>query len=94
MTGYFIQRSTATGVLIAVLTTSDIYFHSITKKQDQLHLEGTISSVVGGDHNVSVFVVEEDGLPFSRTAAIPQIVSVVESKQLIHWLLYIVHVST
>ena len=79
MTGYFIEGSTATGVVIAVLTTSKIYFHSITREQDQLHLEGNISTVVGGDHYVSVFVMVEDGLPFSRTATIPQVVSVVES---------------
>ena len=82
MTGYFIEGSTATGVLIAILTTADINFNSITREQDQLHLEGTISNVGGGDHNVSMFVMEEDGLPFSRTATIPQVVSVVDSKQL------------
>ena len=79
--GYFIQGSTATGVLTAILTTSRIYFHLLTRQGNQLRDEGTFSNVVDGDHYISVFVVDEDGLPFNRTATIlPQVVSVANSK--------------
>ena len=48
MTGYFIEGSTATGALIAILITSEIYFHSITREQNQVHVVGNISSAVDG----------------------------------------------
>ena len=81
VTGYFIQGSTASGVLVAILTRSEIYFHLLSRIRGQPHLEGTISNVVGGQHNVSVFVVEENGLPFSRTASVPEVVFIKNSKQ-------------
>ena len=79
--GYFIQGSTTTGVLIALLTAAEIYFRLLTRKGNQQYLEGTISNVADGDHYyVSVLVVEADldGLSFNKTATIPQIVSVVK----------------
>ena len=65
----------ATGVLIAVVTTSEIHFHLLTREMNELHLERNISNVVGGDHYVSAFVFEES-VPFNRTATIPKDVSV------------------
>ena len=85
VTSEFIQGSTAIGILIAIITTSTFgisqaYFYVLTRRSDQLHLQGIISNLVAGDLKVSVFIVEEDGLPFNRTAMIPQVVSVVNSK--------------
>ena len=81
MTGDFIEGSTATGVLVAILTTSEnLYLHLITRDGDQLQF-GAVSDVVGGQYFVSVFVMEQTGLPFNRTAVVPHIVSVMNSKQ-------------
>ena len=75
VTGDFIQGPTATGVLVATLSTSGINFHLLLRERNQIH--DTISNVEGGPHYVSVFVVEENGLPFIRAATIPQLVVVV-----------------
>ena len=78
MTGEFIQGSTATGFVIAVLALSEINFYLLTSDRHKLELNGTISSVAGGEYYVSVFVMDENGLPFSRTATIPQNVTVIK----------------
>ena len=69
---YFISGSPATGVLVAVLNSSKVSFHLLRRKENELHNEWVLSNVRGGHHMVSVFVVEQNGLPFSRAATIPQ----------------------
>ena len=78
VTGDFIQGSSATGVVIADLASSQIQFYLLTREQDQLKLDGTISNLVSGQHTVSAFVMDESGLPFTRTATIPQNVIVMK----------------
>ena len=78
VTGDFIQGSTATGVVIADLKSSEIYFYLLTREIEQLELDDTISNLVDGQHTVSAFIVGEQGLPFSRTATLPQSVLVVK----------------
>ena len=80
VTSNFIQGSTTTGVLVAVLTTSNIYFHLLTRRGNQLRDEWTVSNVVSRNNYVSTFVVDKNGLPFNRIAIIPQYVIVVEGK--------------
>ena len=80
MTGDFIGGSTATGLLTIVISTSKIFYHLIERGSDQLHIEGSIQGVVGGEHSISFFVVEESGLPFNRTASTPQVVCVKNGK--------------
>ena len=80
VTGDFIYGSTATGLLTIVISTSEIFYHLIERGSDQLHIEGSIQGVVGGEHSISFFVVEESGLPFNRTASTPKVVSVENSK--------------
>ena len=80
MTGDFIDGSTATGLLTIVISTSEISYNLIERGSDQLHIEGSIQGVVGGEHSISFFVVEESGLPFNRTASTPKVVSVENSK--------------
>ena len=70
--GYFIPGSLATGVLVAVFNSSKVSFHLLKRKGNELHNEGVLPNVRGGHHMVSVFVVEQNGLPFSRAATIPQ----------------------
>lgn len=78
MTGDFIQGSTATGVVIADLALSDIHFYLLSRDNEQLELDGTISNLVDGQHTVSAFAVDKNGLPLSRTATLPQNVLVVK----------------
>ena len=82
MTGDFIDGSTATGLLTIVISTSEIFYHLI--ESDQLDIEGSIQGVVGGEHSISFFVVEESGLPFERAASTPKIVSVEDGKYCYH----------
>ena len=72
MTGDFIQGSTATGVLVIVYSQSDdsdIHYHS--SEYDGQNAEIVVDRLTGGPYGVSVFVLEK-GLPFSRVAALPQ----------------------
>ena len=78
VTGQFIQGSTAASVVIADISSSGIHFYLLARESDQLELDGTVSSLVTGQHIVSVFVVNGSGLPFSRTAALPQNVLVMQ----------------
>ena len=78
VTGHFIKGSTVTGVtvMIAILNISEINFHLLTRDKHQLELNDTISSVEGGEHTVSIFVVDKNGLPVNSAAAMPQSVMV------------------
>ena len=70
------------GVLVAILTTSKtLYLHLIKRSGDEFQIVGTIEGVMGGQHQVSLFIVDLFGLPFARTATTPQMVFVMNSKQ-------------
>ena len=73
--GHFIKGSTATGVMIAILNTSEINFHMLIREEHQLELNDIISSV-GGKYRISTFVVDENGLPVNRAATMPHSVIV------------------
>ena len=76
VTGHFIKGSTATGVMIAILNISEINFHLLIRDEHQLELNDIICSVEGGEHTISTFVVDENGLPVNRAATMPQSVIV------------------
>ena len=78
VTGQFIQGSTTTGVVIADILLSGINFYFLARENDQLELNGTISNLVTGQHVVSAFMADESGLPFIRTATLPQDVVVMQ----------------
>ena len=81
VTGDFIDGSTATGVLAVIITNeSEIFYHFIERESNVVAFDGTIQGVVGGEQNISFFVVEESGLPFNRTASMPKIVTVENGK--------------
>lgn len=81
VTGKFIQGSTDIGVMMAIQTNSELYnFHTLHRQENQLHFNDFISNVAGGRHSVSIFVLEGNGLPFNRSAIIPQKVIVIEGK--------------
>ena len=74
--GNFIPDSPAVGILVAVSNTSEISFHFLRREGNMLYNKGVLSNIRGDQHIVSVFVVDQTGLPFSRTATIPQSVVV------------------
>ena len=76
MTGDFINGSTATGVLAVIIAESQIFYHFVERGSNVEAFNDTIQGLVGGEHSISFFVVEESGLPFSRTASTPKVVTV------------------
>ena len=76
VTGDFINGSTATGVLAVIITESEIFYDVVERGSNEQQFDGTILRVVGGEHSISFFVVEESGLPFNRTASMPKVVTV------------------
>ena len=81
VTGDFIDGSTATGLLAVIITNeSEIFYHFVERGSNKQQFDGTIQGVVGGEHNISFFVVEESGLPFNRTASMPKVATVQNGK--------------
>ena len=80
VTGDFIGGSTATGLLIIIYSlTNDSNVHYITggsMLQQQRNVHVSVTSLAGGEYGISVFVVEENGLPFERVATSPKLVAV------------------
>ena len=54
----------------------EIFYHLIKRGSSEQQFDVTIQGVVGGEHRISFFVVEESGLPFNRTASMLKIVTV------------------
>ena len=79
VTGRYIEGSPATGVLVIVSGDSDSYYHIATRDGSDIQ-EATVTGIAGGEYSVSVFVVEENGLPFERAANLPSPLSMEESK--------------
>ena len=80
MNGTFTDDSTATGVLVIVSSDSEVIYHKATREGSDKIKEVVISGLVGGEYSISVFVVEDNGLPFERVATLPQLVAVERSK--------------
>ena len=80
MTGDFISGSLAIGVLVIIYSPNDdsnIHYRFISRQTDSA-LVTTVSGLPGGYYKASVFVVENRGLPFNRSATAPRNVSVCE----------------
>ena len=78
VTGKFIDGSTATGVLMIFINSEHVArYHVYNRNGDEMKVLSTISGLASGNYTVSVFVVEEGGLPFNRTATIPRTVTVI-----------------
>ena len=79
MTGDFIPGSSAIGILIVVYSADDesnIDYHFI--HHSTVHTTITMTNLPSGRYEVSVFVVEGNGLPSNRSATIPRDVSLIE----------------
>ena len=84
VTGDFIDGSTATGLLIIIYSlTNDSDVHYITggsTSQQPRNVHVSVPGLADGEYSISVFVVEENGLPFERVATSPKLVTVETSK--------------
>ena len=75
MTGGFISGSSATSILVIVYSTdnrNDIYYVISPLSTEGETLVTNISGLATGLYNVPVFVLEENGLPFIRSASTPR----------------------
>ena len=80
ITGNLIPGSTVIGILIIVyslINESNIRY--IFSPHSGISTT-TANSFPSGMYNVSIFVVEESGLPFNRSASIPRNISVIKGK--------------
>ena len=80
VTGALTNDPTATGVLVIVSSDSEVIYHKAAHEGSDEIIEAVISGLAGGEYSVSVFVVEDNGLPFERVATLPQLVAVERSK--------------
>ena len=81
VTGDFTNGSSATSVLIIIYSTdnhNNIYYTISSLSTEGQTLVTNISGLPSGPYNVSVFVLEENGLPFNRSASTPRNVLVEE----------------
>jgi hypothetical protein len=79
VTGDFIPGSSAIGILTVVYSAdseSNIDYHFIDRSS--IHTTTSMSNLPSGQYEVSMFVVEGNGLPFNRSATAPRNVSLVE----------------
>ena len=78
MTGDFISGSSAIGILAIIYSNdSNIHYQFISRSESPMTF---VSGLPNGQYEVSVFVVEENGLPFRRSATVPRNVSLLEGK--------------
>ena len=84
VTGDFIEGSTATGLLIIIYSLtndSDVqYITGGSTLQQPRNVHVSVPGLASGEYGISVFVVEENGLPFERVATSPKLVTVETSK--------------
>ena len=80
VTGSFTDDSTATGVLVIVIGDSEVIYHKASRDGTDKIKETLITGLAGVEYSISVFVVEENGLPFERVATSPKLVDVNKSK--------------
>ena len=78
--GTFTDDSTSAGVLVIVSSDAEVIYHNATREGSDKIKEVVISGLAGGEYSVSVFVLEDNGLPFGRVATLPQLVTVERGK--------------
>jgi hypothetical protein len=79
VTGDLINGSSANSILAIIYSTdnrNDVYYKISSPSTTEEKLVTNISGLPSGPYNVSVFVLEKNGLPFSRSATTPRSVLV------------------
>ena len=83
VTGDFIPGSLAIGILIVVYSADDDSESNIDYRfihRSNVHTTTCMTNLPSGRYEVSVFVVERNGLPFNRSATTPRDISLNEGK--------------
>ena len=78
VTGDFIDGSFAIGLLIIVYSSgidSNVYYQFIPRSG---LLVTDVSGLSGGQYKVSIFVMDDSGLPFNKSATAPKNVTICE----------------
>ena len=75
VTGDLIHGSNASGALVIAYSARNIYY-LFSPYPNKYLVTATLSDLTSDQYQVSVFIVEKNGLPFNRSAAVPKNVSV------------------
>lgn len=75
VTGAFIEDSETSGVLIIVYSTHSNKFDIRYIFQNEQTVKVIETDLQDGEYGISVFAVREDGLPFSKVADLPIVVT-------------------
>ena len=73
--GCLIHGSNGVGALVIVYSSRRVY-HSFSTPPNQCVIVAKVSGLVRGHYQVSLFMVEEGGLPFNRSAIVPQNITI------------------
>ena len=77
VTGNFIDGSAAIGLLVIVYSLiNDSDVHYLSGRVHSQMIEASVSGLTDTQYNVSIFVIEKNGLPLSRVAALPTLIMI------------------
>ncbi len=82
ISGGLIHGFNAIGALVIVYSSTRVYY-SFSTSPSQYNVVANIPGLSRGHYQVSVFVVEEGGLPFNRSAIVPQNITI-DQEGIIH----------
>ena len=80
VTGNFTDDSSGSGILVIITNQFDVHYHKA--KRNGILMSTLIIGIPGGNCTVSVFVIEENGMPFERVATLPRPLAVETGKKL------------
>ena len=82
VSGYLLQHGIAGGLLVMLYSldlngNNDRYFQVVRRSEtDNNIVSAKYQGLTGGHYGVSVFILEENGLPFGRSAVSPKVVDI------------------
>ena len=79
MTGDIIDGSSMIGILIIIYSLTDdsgVYYNFAPREAEQLRVIAIAMGLPDYQYEVSVFVIDESGLPFPKAAASPRAVQI------------------
>ena len=82
MRGNIIDQATATGALVIAYSLSDesdVYYIAVDKDTEH-YIDVNVAGLTGTEYGVSVFTMENHGLPFPRAVTLPLNVNVASNE--------------
>ena len=77
--GYFVAHAESAGMLVIVYNNeSDIHYSEALLSQNTEETNVSVSGLSGNAYTVSVFEIDERGLPFNKAAASPRRIPITE----------------